>query len=133
MKRLLISFVAIFTLSSAMWADLTTYDKAVHLGNEVHIKPVALASGTTSIVSQDVYLTDLFIIVANTVTAVTVLDKQGSPIPLFPAITTAAGTVYYLPANIRYWCPGGFSVITNGTGAYIYASWEQKGTPMVTQ
>lgn len=131
MKKLFCVLISL-CLSGTSFADITTYDKAVHLGPEVHIKPVALANGTTSIVSQDIFLTSLFITATGTIT-VTVQDKQGSPIPLFSGLTTAAGTTYFLPPGIRYWCSGGLTVITSGTGAYFYASWEQRGSPNVTQ
>lgn len=131
MKKL-ISVILLLTLSAASFADMTTYDKAVHLGNEVQMKPVALASGTTSVVSQDVFLTSLFIMATSSIT-VTVQDKQGTPIPIFASLSTAAGTTYFLPPGVRYWCSGGISVVTSGPGAYIYASWEQRGAPNVSQ
>lgn len=133
MKTLLLFCLSLSLLTAPLGADLTTYDKAVHLGNEVHIKPALLTSGTTSIVSQDVFLTTLVLIVPTSgATTITVQDKQGTPIPLFPGITVTSGTTYFLAPNIRYWCSGGFSVTANGN-VYLYASWEQRGAPGVTQ
>lgn len=113
--------ILLFVLASvSAFADLASFPKP---NGDTEIKPQAIPTSLTTVVTGDVHLTNLVIMVSSGSPTITVQDKQGVPIPILPAITTTNGTTYFLPASMFYYCPGGFSISASGTGAYFYASW----------
>ncbi len=117
MKRL---FISLLVSVVALYADMATFAKP---NGDIEIKPQAVPTSTTTVVTGDVHLTNLTITVVSGTPTITVADKQGTPIPLFSAITTTNGTTYFLPPGMYYYCPGGFTIVASGAGANFYASW----------
>jgi hypothetical protein len=117
MKLLLVVFLAVVSA----FADLPSFAKP---NGEVEIKPQAIPTSITTVVTGDVHLTNLVIMVVSGTPTVTVQDLQGTPVPLLSAITTANGTTYFIPPGMFYFCPGGFTISASGTGAFFYASWK---------
>jgi hypothetical protein len=115
--------LALFLLlaSSLAFGDLTKYGKP---NGETEIKPQAIPTSLTTVVTGDVHLTNLVIMVVSGSPTVTVQDLQGTPVPLLPGVTTVNGTTYFLPPGVLYYCPGGFAITSSGAGAYFYASWK---------
>ncbi len=119
-SRLINSVLLLLVCVGFASADFVFYAKP---NGGTEIKPQAIPTSLTTVVTGDVHLSNLCIIVASGAPTVTVQDMQGTPIPILPGITTANGTFYYLPPGMLYWAVGGFKIQASGVGAYIYASW----------
>lgn len=123
MKNIL-RLAAFAAISLVAWgADMATNVFPQSFSATLDIDTVAIPTSQTDVVSKTVYVSQLVLIVA-TGTTVTVNDKQGSPIPMYPAIVTTSGTVYFMPPGLLWRAKGGFTVQASGAGAYLYCTYK---------
>lgn len=92
----------------------------------VQIKPQAVPTSTTTITAFDAYLKTITVSnpTAGAITF-TLSDKQASPIAILGAVSIAANTTYVIVWPELYWCPGGFTVTSSGSGLTFYGKWLQ--------
>lgn len=134
MKRLIaaLAFVCL-AIPAQVFSQTPTMTPVYSTATAVwQIKPVAVPTMTTTVVSADAYLSTVN--VSNpTSGAITfsLCDKQGSPVCVLPAVSIAPCTatgppcVYVIVWPAFYWCPSGFTVLASGTGLTFYAGWRQ--------
>lgn len=94
------------------------------LSGKVHFVPQTMPTSLTVVTPSDAYIVQI-VIMATTAVTITVQDNQGSPIPIYPTFTSAAGTVYMAYFADGYYAPKGFSVQAGGAGVTYYASFFQ--------
>lgn len=86
---------------------------------EYQIRPQAVPSTATDIVSGDAYLVGGTLTTGTSASACTIQDKQGTPIPIMNALAIAANTVYNFQFSNR-WMPGGITwSCTAATSGYF--------------
>ncbi len=123
MKRFILALVVSLSFRPVFAAAPTLLNKG-NFSGYVHFKPQAVPTGVTVVTPNDA-LIDMIVVTATSATTFSISDGQGTPIPIYPTVTTTSQTTYMASFPAGYYAPGGIIITAGGSGLTYYMSFKQ--------